>query len=372
MPSVRFFKPKQKLQNHMMNKPKNLRRLLLGSAVSLIAFPLVAFAADDAPEVESEHEVKVMSHTLAVAPNVEKDVRVIMRHASRLATSTEPVTFLGVETARVSSTLTEQLGLDRGIGLVVQRVINDTAAAEVLKKHDILTKLDDQLLVSADQLGVLVRSKDADEEVTLTFIRGGKVQTAEVKLQTRKASTHASVIHMDGAPGGHTMTLHEGMGGHLETVRNQLNGITSKIDRVEIEKILSGLGHGGENGFTLVGSEAAPIVKMLNINNGNVVFSDDEGAIELKSSNGKKILIVKSSDGNVVFDGPVNSEEEREALEEAIRLRLEKVEGLETIELQTDGDFETEDVRVFSPKGGSVRVIRRGENHPIALPSSGA
>jgi serine protease Do len=93
---------------------------------------------------------------------------------------TEPVTFLGVETVKVSSTLSEQLGLDRGMGLVVQRVIDGTVASEELKKHDILTKLDDQLIVSPDQLGVLVRSKNPGTEVKSTFGRGGKMQTAKV------------------------------------------------------------------------------------------------------------------------------------------------------------------------------------------------
>ncbi|MFX3681283.1 MAG: hypothetical protein ACN6I3_00005, partial [bacterium] len=68
-----------------------------------------------------------------------------------------PSTFLGVETTRVGSTLGAQLGLDRGIGLVVARVVPDTGAAAALEKHDLLLKFEDQLLVTPDQLGVLVK-----------------------------------------------------------------------------------------------------------------------------------------------------------------------------------------------------------------------
>lgn len=354
----------------MMNKSKNLSRLLWGSAVSIVALPLATLAADDVPKAEVKREIKVMRH--AVAPDVEKDVRVFVNHARAEMAATEPVTFLGVETARVSSTLTEQLGLDRGIGLVVQRVVPETAASAVLKKHDILTKLDDQLLVSSDQLGVLVRSKDADTEVTLTFIRGGKKQTAKVKLQTRKGGSQANVFHLDDDHDVHSMVLHEGDGRRVEMIRDNLHGVSDKVDRVEVERIFSGLGDKTNEGFAWVSAGSAPVVKMLTINNGNVVFSDEEGAVELKTSHGKKVLVVKSLDGDVVFDGPVTTAEERKALDEAIRARLEKVEGLDTMEFQTGESFETEDVRVLAPKGGSVRVIRRGENHPLDVPNRGA
>ena len=354
----------------MMNKSENLSRLLWGSAVSLLALPLFTPAADNVPKAEVTSEIKVMRH--GVAPVVEKDVQVFVSHASHHMESMEPVTFLGVETARVSVTLTEQLGLDRGIGLVVQRVVPETAASDVLKKHDILTKLDDQLLVSSDQLGVLVRSKDAGTEVILTFIRGGKTQTAKVKLHARENSPHANIFHLDGDHDGHSLVFHDAAEGHMEMIRDQLHGISDKVDRVEVERILSGLGNDSKEGFAWVSADAGPVVKMLSINNGNVMFSDEEGAIELKTSNGKKVLVVKSLDGKVLFDGPVTTDDERKALGEAVRIRLQKVEGLDTMEFQTGENFETDDVRVLGPKGGSVRVIRRGENHPIAVPSSGA
>ena len=355
----------------MMKKPNQIRRLLLSSAASLIVFPGLAWAEQDAPKVETKREVKVMR--IGGDPDVEKDVRVIVRHGEHHDMAMEPTTFLGVETMRVSSTLTEQLGLDRGIGLVVQRVVGDSAATEVLKKHDILTKLDDQLLVSSDQLGVLVRSKEPGSEVTLTFIRGGKVQTAKVALKARKQ--HANVFHLD--DDHHGMEVHEfhsaatvgDVSEHIAKLRGKLSG---KIDRADVDQLLSKLGNKSEEGFAWVSADEGPVVRMLNINSGNVMFSDDEGAIELKTEGGEKRLVVKSTKGEVIFDGPVNTDEERQALDNAIRLRLEKVEGIETLEFHTDEDFETEDVRVIAPKGGSVRVIRRGENHPLAVPSQGA
>ena len=95
------------------------------------------------------------------------------------------MTFLGVETAPVSPTLTEQLSLPKGVGLVVRSVVPDSPAANSLKPHDILTKLNDQLLIETRQLAVLVQSYKEGDEVTLTYVRGGKESTVKVKLTKR-------------------------------------------------------------------------------------------------------------------------------------------------------------------------------------------
>jgi hypothetical protein len=76
----------------------------------------------------------------------------------------EKVTYLGVETAPVNRTLAAQLGLARDTGLVIVRVAGKSPAADLLKEDDVLTRLDDQILVNQQQLGVLVRGKKEGDE----------------------------------------------------------------------------------------------------------------------------------------------------------------------------------------------------------------
>ncbi len=56
----------------------------------------------------------------------------------------------------------------------MRNVVPDSPAAATLKKNDVLTKLDDQLLIEQRQLSVLIRNHKDGDEVTLTYIRGGK------------------------------------------------------------------------------------------------------------------------------------------------------------------------------------------------------
>ncbi len=99
----------------------------------------------------------------------------------------EPVTYLGVETSEVPRVLSEQLGLARGFGVVVDYVVPDgPAAAAGVKESDILKMLNDQILTDPDQLGKLVRSFPEGTNVTLTLLRKGAETKVTVKLGKRE------------------------------------------------------------------------------------------------------------------------------------------------------------------------------------------
>src|SRR5438046_8375447 len=98
-----------------------------------------------------------------------------------------PVTFLGVETSEVPNVVSEQLGLAKGFGLVVDYVVPDgPAAAAGVQQNDILKMLNDQILTEPDQLSKLVRSYSEGTTVTLTVLRKGKEEKIGVKLSKKE------------------------------------------------------------------------------------------------------------------------------------------------------------------------------------------
>src|SRR5712692_3306457 len=102
-----------------------------------------------------------------------------------------PVTFLGVETSEVPTVVSEQLGLAKGFGLVVDYVVPDgPAAAAGVQQNDILKMLNDQLLTEPDQLAKLVRSFAEGTNVTLTILRKGQEQKIPVKLGKKEVPQH--------------------------------------------------------------------------------------------------------------------------------------------------------------------------------------
>src|SRR5467141_4705883 len=109
-----------------------------------------------------------------------------------------PMTFLGVETSQVPSVVSEQLGLSKGLGLVVDYVVPDSpSAAAGIQQNDILKMLNDQILIEPSQLRKLLQNFSEGTEVTLTILRKGQEQKITVKLTKKEVPQRRSWI-----PGG--------------------------------------------------------------------------------------------------------------------------------------------------------------------------
>ena len=281
------------------------------------------------PTAWAEKEV-VIRHIDVDAP------RVVIRQGDDKMEK-EKVTFLGVETAPVSRTLAAQLGLARDTGLVVTRISEDSPAAAVLKEDDVLTRLDDQVLVNQQQLGVLVRARKESDEVKLTVIRGGKETTAKAKLGTHEVPKTAGAFFFQNGPGGMSWNM-GALSGGLERLR-ELPGMQADDARDVLrmigrdrQKLLSGPGvrilRRGGKGSTI-----------LDLPNSNISYSDDDGSIEIKADDGKRELTVKDAKGKVTFQGPINTEEERKKLPPEVVKQLEKLDN-DTISFEAGEEFE--------------------------------
>src|SRR5438093_11315147 len=100
-----------------------------------------------------------------------------------------PVTYLGVETSQVATGLSDQLGLAKGLGLVVDYVEpNSPAAAAGVQQNDILKMLNDQILIEPSQLRKLLQTFPDGTEVTLTVLRKGQEQKLTAKLAKKEAT----------------------------------------------------------------------------------------------------------------------------------------------------------------------------------------
>lgn len=98
------------------------------------------------------------------------------------------VAYVGVGVDVPSETVRSQLRLEPGAGLVVNYVEEDGPAAKLVQVHDVLQKLDDQILVNGEQLVTLVRMHKKDDTIKLTLVRQAKPITVEVKLGERETT----------------------------------------------------------------------------------------------------------------------------------------------------------------------------------------
>src|SRR5947199_2982051 len=112
-----------------------------------------------------------------------------------------PVTYLGVETSDVPRVVSEQLGLAKGFGLVVDYVVPDgPAAAAGVQQNDIIKMFNDQILMEPDQLAKLVRSYPEGTNVTLTILRKNSETKVTVKLGKKEVQSRDNMFDRHRGP----------------------------------------------------------------------------------------------------------------------------------------------------------------------------
>lgn len=113
------------------------------------------------------------------APDVVQEV------AEQPVASKVEATYLGVSTEPLYFDAAKLMGVQQGTGLNVTFVAPESPAALAgLKPGDVLLKLNDQVLVNAEQLAVLIRSYKAGERVTLLVLREGEAVKCVADLST--------------------------------------------------------------------------------------------------------------------------------------------------------------------------------------------
>jgi serine protease Do len=280
-----------------------------------------------------------------------------------------PVTFLGVETSDVPSVVSEQLGLAKGFGLVVDYVVPDgPAAAAGVQQNDIIKMLNDQILTEPDQLSKLVRSYSEGTTVTLTVLRKGKEEKIGVKLTKKEVPER----HEFG-PGRHRRFNFNGMDfgdfgmnqlkgemDHLkeqlgnekqgmihdavmtaqaeaqrvreemqrrrdeaQRVRDQAQRIRDQARRVRDEARRAA---GNGNVTITTDQDGGLTTTKIDIGKAQIVYSDDKGELRVEKVDGKKVLTAKDPQGLLLFSGPVETKEELDKVPAEVRQRYEKLQ----------------------------------------------
>jgi serine protease Do len=258
-----------------------------------------------------------------------------------------PVTFLGVETSEVPRVVSEQLGLAKGFGLVVDYVVPDgPAAAAGVQQNDILKMLNDQILTEPDQLAKLVRSYSEGTNVTLTVLRKGQEQKITVKLTKKEVPQR----HEFG-PGRHR---HEdfpfgdfGMNGdfkeQMENLKEQLGAQKGMIHDTVVkarEEAMRARDQAREQARRAVeearraagrwnittNEDGGLKTTKIDIGKAQIVFSDDKGEMKLETVDGKKLLTAKDPQGKLLFSGPVETKEDLDKIPAEVRQRYDKLQ----------------------------------------------
>src|SRR5438046_3809187 len=244
-----------------------------------------------------------------------------------------PAIFLGVETSQVPTVVSEQLGLSKGLGLVVEYVVpNSPAASAGSQQNDILKMLNDQILIEPSQLRKLLQTFADGTDVTLTILRKGQEQKITVKLAKKEMPQRHSMMPGENHDGhwdfDETGDLGEQMQELKEQLQDQLGDAQRGIIRGAVIKAHEAARRAREDA-----RRAAREIRILSKDNGGlratkidlrkaqIVFCDGKGGIKLENVNGKKLLTTKDPQGKLLFSGPVETKEDLDKVPAHFRQR---------------------------------------------------
>lgn len=204
----------------------------------------------------------------------------------------EKGSFLGIMVTTVTPELRSQLKLQPGVGLVVQSVTADSpAAAAGVEKYDILQQFNDQLLIDGHQFGVLTRLTKPGKEVALKLVRKGEPLTLKVKPVER------DLPPLDDA-------------GLPREARPFFEG-----DQLTLEKSEEPM------------NRALEILRRNRDASGQFSYADKGMTLQITQKDGDRQLVAKDAGGKVLYNGPINTDIEKNLLPGEVAKRLKEMEG---------------------------------------------
>lgn len=218
---------------------------------------------------------------------------------------------IGTTFAPVPDAVREQLDLPDGVGLLVDSVDpGSPAAAAGLKRFDILTRFNDQIVCNADQLATLIKLRKPGP-VPLTILRGGRERKIQVILpQADPADDEMPLAEAPGpAPG-----FAPGAGNLPGDLQKQMEDLARQLQKQPF-----GAGGGGGRSRT---------TRMSVSPQGNErIDTESDGAttIEIRQSAGKFTVEIRGGDGAKVHAGKLDTEADRRRVPEAYRDRVERL-----------------------------------------------
>jgi hypothetical protein len=229
-----------------------------------------------------------------------------------------PVTYLGVETSEVPSVLCDQLGIQKGFGLVVDYVVPDgPAAAAGVQQNDIIKMLNDQILTDPGQLSKLVRSFQDGTNVTLTLLRKGQEQKVTVKLAKKEVSRRNAFL-----PQMHDWKFdfgdfNEQMSDLKEQLGDKDRGMIhdavarareeAQRAREQARRVAEEARQNAERIRTFSRNNGALQQTTIDLKNAQIVLSDEKGEMRIENKDGKKMLTAKDPQGKNLFSGPIET-----------------------------------------------------------------
>lgn len=253
--------------------------------------------------------------------------------------------YLGVAVKPLGPATTERLGLAADTGLRLMQVAPDSPAERAgLKPGDVLTHLNDQLLINAQQFTVLIRTLKPGDEAKLRLVREGEAVTLKARLGERAlpappAQGHAPIEPniqprielpeqllprliapdlMDPMPAPDRLDGPIAMQDFFEQMHQRMNQQRNEMQQM-FEQLRRQMRIDQDAWRELPKMEHGSAVRS------NIIINDGEHTLQLKSDGQSRHLTVKTAKGEVLFDGELPENGQIEGLPDGVQQKIDNL-----------------------------------------------
>lgn len=259
---------------------------------------------------------------------------------------------LGIVPGTVPQAVVAQLELSGFPGVLVTKVMPDSPAARAgLQENDVMVKLGDMSLSGPRSVTEALSEKVPGDKITAVFYRKGKRETADITLDDGTLSAE-EILAAQGDPRTQPrvapslrrqavprtgMAARPNLPQRILDMQQMMDDFLrdSAIDDSRMDDIIGGMNltpGAAQMLRSLQRLHQMPMPPMGKVSGGghgssSVQMSDANGTI-MVSSNSRTGTTVHVTDaaGKVLYSGPYNTQEEKNAVPEAVRERLKNIE----------------------------------------------
>jgi len=235
-----------------------------------------------------------------------------------------PVAFIGIISDDVPEMLAAHIGVQPGEGVMIRDLAPGGPAEKAgLARYDVITHVGGRTVGSPVALSKEIASGKPGDDVTIDFIHQGTKSTKTIKLETRPESAGRTLdprqlghLDLDALPDGQADRIRD-------MIDRQLKSMPRELRNLGIDPRNDGAFGSGEpapapqrerDGFRGFQFKSDATFRLM----------DNDGSIEMKSSDGKKDITVRDHQGNEVWSGPWDTAQDKDAAPKDVRERIDK------------------------------------------------
>jgi len=240
--------------------------------------------------------------------------------------------FLGIVSNEVPEMLADHLGLKPGEGVIVRSLVPEGPAAKAgLTENDVILKFGSNPVGSPKDITDEVTSHKPGDSVSVDLIHRGKSTKLDIALGAKPqgfAAADPSLLdagQLEGIPKDLAERIKKALAGNLGGLDLQFGAGNAQAGP-QIEEAMRELRlrmQGAMGQALLPPADAAPKVQVQG--GATIRMRDAQGSVEIKSNDGSKEVTIRDQQDNVVWNGPWDTAQDKQAAPPDVRKRVESL-----------------------------------------------